>query len=110
MIVTQSRPYIKIVVSVLLSVGLAALPVYLYYFIGTQPDDDKLFAEGLLFWSLGLTFLFSSRYAKDVYLLYLIDSFFRNFAVVGGKYRTLIYGVAFCAVAVIQQARWLFAG
>ena len=100
---------LRIASSALLSLCVAALPVYLYYVAVAQTDDDRLFLEGVFFWSLGLTFIFSSRYAKDVYLLYLIDYVFKNFAVIGGKYRTRIYGVVFCVVGVIQQSRWLFA-
>jgi len=109
--VNQSSTNLKVIIpSVLLSIFLAALPVYLYYLADAQADDDSLFVEGAFFWCLGLTFIFSSRYAKHVYLLYLIDYAFTKFAVVGGKYRTLIYGVVFCVVGIIQQIRWLTAG
>ena len=84
-----------------------ALPIYLYSVAVNQTGDDRLFFEGVFFWCLGLTFFLSARYANNVYLLYWIDYAFSRFAVVGGKYRTLIYGAAFCLVAVIQQVRWL---
>jgi hypothetical protein len=100
----------RVLSSLLLSVVLAALPFYLYDLAVSQPDDDRFFFEGIFFWYLGLVFFFSHRYANYVYLLRAIDYAFTSFAVIGGKYRTMIYGTAFCVVAVIQQCRWLFAG
>jgi hypothetical protein len=93
----------------LLSVLLIGLPIYLYHLADSQPDDDRLFWEGVFFWALGLIFLFARRFADRVYVLRALDYAFTQFAVVGGKYRTRIYGTAFCLVAAIQQCRWLFA-
>ena len=99
----------RTIISGVLSLGLIVLAVYLYQVTAAQPADDRLFFEGVFFWYLGVVFLLSRRYAENVFLMRAIDYAFTTFAIVGGRYRTLIYGLAFCAVALIQQLRWLFA-
>ena len=101
---------VRSILSVTASVILGLLPVYLYYVATSQADDNRLFFEGIFFWYLGIVFILSARYAKQIYLLQAIDYVFKNFAVVGGRYRTLIYGIGFCIVAAIVHYRWLFAG
>lgn len=88
---------------------MVAGAVYLYDVAASRADDDRLFLEGVFFWYLGVAFFLSRRYASSVYLLLAIDYISTNFAVVGGKYRTFVYGGLFCVVAIIQQLRWLFA-
>lgn len=97
----------KLIFSLLVSLLLAGIPIYLYMVGMAQRDDDKLFFEAIFFWFLGLTFIFSSKYASNVFLLYVIHYAFSTFAVIGGKYRTYIYGAAFMIVGFIQAYRWL---
>jgi FlaA1/EpsC-like NDP-sugar epimerase len=106
---TQPTMKLEAIVNAAVSLLLVLLAVWLYYLADSRPADEKLFLEGLFFWFLGLVFLLAKRYAAQVYLLNGIDVAFTKFAVVGGKYRTYIYGAGFCAVALIQQLRWLFA-
>lgn len=93
--------------SILISLVLVAVPIYLYIVGMAQLNGDKLFFEAVFFWFLGLIFIFSSRYASKVFLLYVIHYAFSTFAVIGGRYRTYIYGAAFLIVGAIQAYRWL---
>lgn len=93
--------------SVLMSLLLAGCAVYMYTFAVGRSSDDRLFFEAVFFWYLGLVFMYSSRYANRVLLLFAIHFAFSKFAVIGGKYRTYIYGAGFLIVGCIQAWRWL---
>jgi hypothetical protein len=99
----------KIALSVIVSLLLTAIPIYLYFLAVAQLNDDRLFVEAIFFWALGLIFIFAARYANKVYLLNAIHYVFSTFAVIGGKYRTYIYGTGFLVVGLIQMGRWLMA-
>ena len=102
-----ARGKAKLVISVFLSVVFAAIPVYLYDLGMAQTGDDRLFVEAIFFWYLGFVFIFSFRYSSRVLLLAALYYAFSKFAVVGGQYRTYIYGAAFIVVGCIQFFRWL---
>ena len=94
----------------LASLLIVAIQIYVYIAGVSQQGDDRLFVEGIFFWLLGLIFVLSSRFANKIYLLHLIYYAFSTFAIVGGKYRTYIYGALFLSVGCIQMYRWLMAG
>lgn len=107
---TAGKAIKDVIASALVSLLLIAIPIYLYVVAVAQQGDDRLFVEAIFFWSLGLIFVLSSRFASKVYLLRLIHYAFSTFAIIGGKYRTYIYGIAFLIVGCIQASRWLMAG
>ena len=100
----------KLLFNLVISSLLVATPIYLYRTGVAQTDDGRYFFEAAFFWFIGLVFIFSSRYEKNVYLLHLIHHVFSKFAVIGGKYRTLIYGGAFLIVGCISIYKWLRIG
>jgi hypothetical protein len=96
----------KFFLSVVISLLLLIVPIYLYRVASTQTDDHHYFYEAVFFWFIGLVFILSERYAKRVYLLHLINHVFSTFAVVGGKYRTRIYGAVFIVVGCVALYKW----
>ena len=55
----------NVVFSVLVSLLLIAVPIYLYTVAVAQQGDDGLFVEAIFFWSLGAIFIFLIEIRKQ---------------------------------------------
>ena len=96
----------KSLLNILLSIFLAGIPLYLY-FLATNKSKDKFFFESVFFWYLAAILIFSARYAKNIYLFQFIDFICNKSSLIGGKYRSKIYGAAFCIPAIYAFYKWL---
>jgi hypothetical protein len=92
---------------VLASVILALTPVYIYRIGHSATGNEQLLFESIFFWYLGAILLVAPRYSKKLYLLELIDKVFTKTSVIGGKYRSKIYGGLACIAAAVTLFRWI---
>jgi len=92
--------------NVLMSLFIIALPAYLYYEADSHAGSDELFLESLLFWNIGLMFVLSKRYSEKITTMFLIDYVCSGFTVIGGEYRSKIYGIGFVVAAIIIDYQW----
>lgn len=103
----SNRIELNDMLNLVISVLLAIVPFFIYSYGHSNAGSNELFFESLFFWYLGLIFVFSARYAKNLFVFGLIDYVFSKTSVVGGKYRARIYGAISCVVGAIEAIRWL---
>lgn len=90
-----------------ISLGMVVIPVLLYGFAVEDNDPNSLFFESIFFFYLGLVFIISSRYAHKLLIFKFIDFLCAKSSAIGGKYRSKIYGGAFCIAGLVAAFGWI---